>query len=1037
MQLFKLSVNRPVTVLMVTLIVVILGVVSITRLPIDLYPNFEIPVAIVSTSYEGAGPQEVENLVTARIEEAVGTVQNISSVRSISSEGSSLVIIEFEFGTDMDFAALDIREKIDFIAPFLPDDAGNPLLLKIDPNAMAVIDLSIYSSDLVRTQQIAEDEIKPRLERLEGVASVGISGGYTPEIEVKLNSEAIQGYGLDINQLAQVMRMENLNLPGGTVKKGDRTLSVRSLGEFTSIDDIKNLNITLKNGESLKLRDVAEVTYQYKEVTSVIKTNGQTAINLSIQKQSGVNTVQVADRILKEITDIQNDWPQYEILVVTDQSEFIKASISNVVASAAFGGLLAILVLYMFLRNIRTTIIIGISIPVSIISTFILLFYMGITLNLMTLGGLALGIGMLVDNSIVVLENIYRYRLMGKSRKEAAIEGAKEVAMAVTASTLTTVAVFLPISFVEGITATIFKELALTVAFSLGASLIVSLTLIPMLSSKLLKVDEQMGGEHHGKSKLFDWFYNTFDRAFLSLEGTYKNLLHWALAHRKSTLAIAVIAFLLSMVTILGTGKEFFPSLDQGEFSISITLPIGSELKETSDIVTRLEDHIKTFDDVQAVFSSIGSDGNQFLSSNATHVASIRTKLIPIAERTQTTGQIADEMRRFVRDIPGASFEVSVSSMGFGGMSGAPVSIAIKGTDMDVLGTLGQEIKAIVENVPGTREVELSIGDGVEEVLVHISREKAAYYGLNASTIANHIKTNIAGQAATSLKINGDELDVVIRGDAVYKNNITAFDSLPVPSPMGDAIPLEELATIEVKKGPTAIDRVDQSRVVTVNAQIADRDLGSIMADIELKLSDYALPDNYDITFGGENEDMVEAFNDLLLALVLAIVIVYMVLASQFESLIHPFTIILTVPLAFSGALFGLFITGRTLSVPSFIGMIMLAGIVVNNAIVLVDYINTRREMGESRQEAIEHAGPIRLRPILMTTLTTVLGLIPLALGIGEGAEAQAPLATAVIFGLLLSTLLTLVLIPVVYSVFDDWRLAFKHRFSKRGGLDV
>ncbi|MCK8059583.1 MULTISPECIES: efflux RND transporter permease subunit [unclassified Fusibacter] len=1036
MNISTLSVRRPVTILMVTLIVVILGFVSLTRLPIDLYPDFEIPVAIVSTNYEGAGPQEVENLVTARIEEAVGTVQNIETIQSISSEGNSLVIIQFAFGTDMNFAALDIREKVDFVAPFLPDDATNPLILKIDPNAQSIVDLSIYANDLALTQSVAQDEIKPRLERLEGVASVNLSGGYTPEIKIELKSEYVHGYGLDINQIAQMLRIENLNLPGGTVKKGERTLTVRTLGEFSTIDEIANLYLTLSSGESIKLRDVADITFGYKDVTSLVKTNGKEAINLSIQKESGVNTVQVAERILTEVSEIQADFPQYELDVVTDQSRFIKASITNVVSSAGYGAVLAVLVLYLFLRNIRTTVIIGISIPVSIIATFVLLFYMNITLNLMTLGGLALGIGMLVDNSIVVLENIYRFRQMGHSKKDAAINGAKEVAMAVTASTLTTVAVFLPISFVEGITSTIFRELALTVAFSLGASLIVSLTVIPMLSSKILKVDAQMGSEHHGKSRIFDWFYNSFDKAFSGLEHLYKKILRWAIHHKKTSLLIAFLTFVTSMVSIFGIGQEFFPALDQGEFSISVNLALGSDLEETNTVVTTIEKYLKEQPDIESVYSTVGSDGNAFLQTNATNTASVRIKLIPLTERMMTTTDLADQTRKFLRTLPGVDAKVNVISMGFGGMSQAPVNINIKGTNLEVLASIGEDIKALVQTVDGTREVEVSTGEGIEEILVHVTRNKAAYHGLNASGIANAVKTAIAGQTATTLKLDGDEIDVTIVGDPLYKESITGFGSLPINTPYGYTVPLSEIAIIEVKEGPTSINRDNQSRFVSVTSQILNRDLGSIVTDIEAVLETYELPDNYYVTIGGENEEMIDAFKDLLLALILAIIIVYMVLASQFESLIHPFTIILTVPLSFSGALFGLFITGRTLSTPSFIGMIMLAGIVVNNAIVLVDYINTRRMAGESRDQAIEEAGPIRLRPILMTTLTTVLGLMPLALGIGEGAESQAPLATAVISGLLLSTLLTLVLVPVVYATFDEWRVKFNVRFNHEGVHD-
>lgn len=1030
MNIASLSVKRPVTILMVTFVIILLGVVSLTRIPIDLYPAFEIPIAIISTNYEGAGPQEVESLVTSPIEEVVGTVQNIKSIRSVSSAGNSLVILEFEFNTDMNFATLDVREKLDFLKSLLPEGTDAPLILKIDPNAMPIIELSVFSADLTETQFLVEKELKPRLERLEGVASVNVSGGTEEQIVIRFSDAALQTYGLDLNQIAQQLRLENLNLPGGTVDKGTQTLSVRAVNAFNRIEDIENFLITLPTQAgspstsgpmTVRLQDIADIAYQDKELSLISKTNGIRSLNIAILKQSGTNTVQVANQILSEVKKLQSDYKNITIDISSDQAEFIRASIRNVTSSAGFGALLAIAILYLFLRNIRTTFIIGTSIPVSIIATFILLFYQGITLNLMTLGGLALGIGMLVDNAIVVLENIYRFRQMGYGREEAAILGTKEVAMAVTASTLTTIAVFLPISFVEGLTATIFRELALTVTFSLSTSLIVSLTLVPMMSSKLLVIDTEMGKDHHGKSRLFDWFYNGFDHIFSRVEKGYKSLLGRALRHRLITLFVTLAVFGASLLSIYGTGLAYFPTLDQGEFTVSVLLPNGSQLKATQEIVSKITEELATIKDVAAVYETLGSSGNQFLSQSALNSARIRVRLVPLDSRVKDTAEIAEDIRSFVKQIPGAEFEISISSMGFGGMSGAPLSVTIKGNELVELERIGSDMVNLIATIPGTREIENSNASGNEEVLVNITREKANYYGLTGFSIANSIKSSLLGQTATSLKADGKELDVILKSDERYANDIQAFKNLPLSTPYG-IVTLEDVSNISLSNSPTAISRQDQSRVVTITAQIIGRDLGDVVDDLETALAQYTVPPDYEVAIAGENADMQSAFEDLKLALILAVIIVYMVMAAQFESLIHPFTIILTVPLAFSGALLGLFITGQALSVPSFIGMIMLAGIVVNNAIVLVDYINTRRESGESIHDAIQAAGPIRLRPILMTTLTTVLGLIPLSLGIGEGAEAQAPLATAVIFGLGFSTLLTLVFIPVVYSFFDDLR---------------
>ncbi|SKC83191.1 efflux RND transporter permease subunit [Maledivibacter halophilus] len=1033
MNLSKIAVRRPVTIAMVTFIVLILGFVSLTKLPIDLFPEIEVPVAIVSTSYSGVGSQEIEELISKPIEEAIATVSDIENVSSISSEGSSVVIAEFSFGTDMDFASLDIREKVDMVKGFLPEDASNPMVLKIDPNAMPIIYLSLSNGgDLAKLQTIGEDIIKPDLERLSGVASVDVSGGYEKQVEVVFNSEKLRGYGLTIDRIAQILRAENLNLPGGAVKKGKQELTIRTMGEFKSLEEIESLPITLPSGGSVYLSDIADVTMGYKDLDVVVKTDGKDSINISIQKQSDSNTVSVANTVNKELEKIKSEFPDINISVVMDQSEFIKDSINNVVKNAIVGAVLAVFILYLFLRNIRTTFIIGTAIPISIIATFILIYFNGITLNMMTLGGLALGVGMLVDNAIVVLENIYRFRQEGYSRKEAAVKGAQEVGMAVTASTLTTIAVFLPMVFVEGITSAIFKEFSLTVAMSLGASLVVSLTLIPMLCSKFLKVDRMQGKKHKGRFRLFDFLYDSFDKVFARIESRYSKILKWALGHRKSTVTIAVLIFVVSMASVAMVGAEFFPETDEGQFTVNISLPEGSDLKNTKAIVLEVEENLRNIEEIETVFSISGSTANSFGSGSSPNIGSVHVVLKDLEERKRSTKEVADQVRGIVKDIPGAEFGVSISSSGMGGGGGAPISIDIKGDDLDVLKQIGEDFKDNIETVEGTREVKSSYGEGIPEVQIKIDRKSASRYGLTASQIASSVKGTVLGQNATKYKFQGEEIDVIIKGDSIFKESISNLGQVSIQSPMGMDIPLDQIADISVDRGPVTINRNDQVRVISVTSQIMGRDLSSITRDIDKVLSDYPMPEGYYYDISGQNEDMQEAFADLFKALLLAIVLVYMIIASQFESLIHPFTIMFSVPLAVSGGMFGLFITSRPLSVPGFIGVIMLAGIVVNNAIVLVDYINTRRSNGEDRKDAIINAGPIRLRPILMTTLTTALGLIPLALGIGEGAETQAPMATVVIGGLILSTVLTLVFIPVLYTIFDDFNGFLKRKVFRR-----
>lgn len=1032
MNLSKISVKKPVTILMLTFIVIILGAVSLSRLPIDLLPKIEYPIAIVSTSYSGVGPQEIENIVTRPIESAVATVGNIKNISSSTSEGSSIIIAEFNFGTDMNFAALEMREKVDMVKGMLPDEVGAPMVMKIDPNAQAIMQLSLTNNgELSKLQAIAEDTIKPRLERLDGVASVNVSGGYKNQVEVKVNEQKLKGYNLTLDYIAQIIGAENLNLPGGQVQKGKQELTIRTLGEFKSLDEIKTIPIPLQTGGTVYLSDIADIKFGHKEVTSIVKTNGKESISISIQKQSGTNTVKVADIVNKELEKIRKEFPNISITNSFDQSVYIKKSIENVSNNAMIGALLAVLVLYMFLRNLRTTFIIGTSIPVSIIATFILIYFNDITLNMMTLGGLALGVGMLVDNSIVVLENIYRFREEGQSRIDAAINGTSEVSMAVTASTLTTIAVFLPIVFVEGITATIFKELALTVTFSLTASLIVSLTLVPMLSSKLLKIDRSKKGEGHStRFKVFSVIYDAFDRGFARITAVYRKILNWALGHRKSTILIAVITFILSMVSLVTVGAEFFPQSDEGQVSINVTLPQGAELENTSQVLTEIEGKLEGISEIDTVFSRAGSGGGLSLRSSGTNNGSINVVLKSRAERKRSSNIVADDIRGLVKDIPGAKIGVSVSSgsMGFGG---TPVSISIKGDELDMLKKTGDDFKHIVESVDGTREVKTSLDDGVPEVQIKIDRKVASQYGVTAAQIASAVKSTISGKIATRYKYNGEELDVVVKGDEIFKESISNLKQIMIQSPSGSSVPLGLVADVAIEKGPSAISREAQVRVITVTSQIAGRDLKSITDEITEKISQYNMPQGYSYKFGGEKEQQVEAFADLGLALLLAVVLVYMIIASQFESLLHPLTIMLSVPLALAGGALGLFITRRALSVVALIGVIMLAGIVVNNAIVLVDYINTRRRSGEDRKTAIVNAGPIRLRPILMTTLTTVLGLIPMALGLGDGGEIQAPMATVVIGGLTLSTLLTLVFIPVMYTIFDDVANFFKTKVFK------
>lgn len=1052
MRLSETSVKRPVTVLMIVFIVLILGFVSFTKIPLDLMPEMDLPIAVVSTSYSGVGPQEIETLITKPMEQALATVQNLDSITSSSSEGSSLIVIQFNFGVDMDQAALDMREKIDLVKGYLPDGVGNPMVFKIDMNSMPILTLALSSDEmnLSELQTLAEEKIQPRLERTEGVASVSVAGGTQDIIEIKTKSETLAGYGIGLNYIAGILAAENVSLPGGTVKKGSQELSVKTTGEFQTLEEIEDLFIPLPTGATVRLKDLADVAMKTDEQTTISRVDGNPGISISIQKQSDANTVNVSDAAQEEIARIQEELPGVRISVIVDSAEYVKGALNQVTKHGLIGALLAVFVLYLFLRNIRTTLIIASSIPISIIATFCLLYFSNITLNMMTLGGLMLGIGRLVDDSVVVLENIYRFRQEGYSRIEAAIKGSSEVIIAVMASTLTTVAVFLPIVFVQGLTSTLFRQFALTIAFSLGASLVVSMTLVPMLSSKLLKVDrsrknsvneiENNTNDNQANDKKIMnkklnrlnpiiKLHDKFEEGYNALLVTYKKVLNWALNHRRKVIAVTTIVSVVSIASVAVVGTEFFPTTDEGMINISVTLPDGAEVKNTAEIMSKIETKIADIPEIDVVFLNAGSGGQMSLSGAQGNIGTFNVKLVDLSERKRGIEEISDEIRNKVKDVPGAKISVAVESMM--SMGGEAISITIKGEELDRLKEIGDDFVEIIKTVPGTREVKSSYAEGIPEVIVHVDRHVASQYGLTAGSIANAVRSTISGSAATQFKYQGSEIDVKIKGDEAFKQNVQALEQIPISTNAGFNVTLGEVADISIESGPVSISRINQVRTLTVTSQLSGRDVGSVSSDIQTALSDYQLEDSYSFEIGGQQKEMMEAFSDLFMALGLAVVLVYMVMASQFESLIHPFVIMFSIPVGFAGAFLGLFITGKPLSVMSVIGLIMLAGIVVSNSIVLVDYINTRRRVyGEDVREAILNAGPIRLRPILMTTLTTVMAMLPLSLGIGEGSELQAPMAIVVVAGMIFSTLVTLLLIPVLYAIADDWNNRFRMRFG-------
>ncbi|NLW06648.1 MAG: efflux RND transporter permease subunit [Clostridia bacterium] len=1031
MNLIQRIIRRPVALAMVVLVAVLLGTISLSRLKIDLLPEFKMPYAVVISSYAGAGPEEVEKSVTRPLEEVMGTVQGIKNIYSYSSTGSSIVLLEFEWGQDLDFATLDIREKIDLVQMMLPDGVDKPTVMKMDPNIMPVLVLAMHGDmDQQRLKDLAENVVKNRLERLDGVASVSVVGGLQREIQVLVDTVQLHSYGLSISQVVQALQMENNTFAAGKVADAGKDVLVRVSGEFSDLDQIRQVSLTTARG-TVHLGDIAEVRDYHQEQESIALYNGQPAIGLSIQKQSGANSVEVSRAVKAALQELQNDLPPgVAIETAMDQSEYVEAAISGVYRDMLLGGLLAMLIIFIFLRNLRGTVVIGLTIPIAVITTFVLIYFNNLTLNLLTLGGLSLGVGRMVDDAIVVFDNIYRHRQGGKDAMTAAASGTQQVITAVTAATLTTVAVFLPIAFVRGLAAEIFAPLALTVSFSLLASLAVSLTVTPTVAARILAAplppEPQRAAGFWGNIKSGFWLNN--------LGNNYSRLLAWALDHRLLVVVVVTLIFAGSLALIPAVGVEFMPATDEGTISVTIELPRGSQLEATLAVAEQVAELARKQPEVTDIYLQVGGGGMMSTEGESAETASLTIELLPLKERRRSSEEVAIALRQDTAKIAGAQITVTPSSFFGTEMLGSPVQVDISGSDLEVLEELSTVVQQAVEQVPGTVAVKNSITEGRPQLQVVIDREKAALYDLNVYQIGSSVATAVKGQVANRYRIDGEEYDVRVILPKEERQNISDLANLTVLSPLGVQVPLKELAELKMDTTPITISRYNQDRVVSITADLSGRPLAEVMADIKTAVDKINLPQGYSVAYMGQSEAMSETFGELGIALLLAVVLVYMVMAAQFESLFYPFVIMFAIPVSLVGVVLALLISGRTFNIVAFMGVIMMCGIVLSNAIILVDYINILRREGTPRRKAIVEAGRTRLRPILMTTLTTILAMAPLATGIGEGAEMEAGLATAVIGGLTASTVLTLVLVPVLYTILEDLgrRLAVLLRLEKR-----
>jgi HAE1 family hydrophobic/amphiphilic exporter-1 len=1023
MSIPRIAIERPVTMFMISMVIILLGGISLTKLPVDLMPDTQMPTITVRVNYSGVGPLEMEELVTRPIEQAVSAVAGLDRVDSTSSEGSANIRLNFTWGTDLAEAADEVRTRLDRVRGRMPEDADPPTVFKFDSTSMPIMGIGVEGDfDAVTLRELAQNDLSPRLERVAGVAAVTVNGGLRRQIRVDLSREKITALNLSPDRIVQILRTENQNIPLGEVNDADRTLLLRSPGQFTSVDEIRNLVVMTRDGVPVYLRDIADVRDTTEDRRSFMRINGTPGIRMQVTKQSGTNTIQIAEGVKREIEKINADVDGIKLQVLDDQSKFIERAIGSVTEHAMLGGLLVIAIIFLFLRDIKSTLIICTSIPVSVIGTFALLYFGGYTLNTLTFGGLALGIGMIVDAAIVVLENTYRHLEMGKDRMTAAIDGSEEVWSAILASTLTHIAVFVPMLFLTGVSSIMFGQLAAVVSFSLAMSLLVAVTIVPVLCSRLLDPPHTQ----HAGTGLFARINRKIDGALNNLDEFYARMLHKALVHRPTVFATGFGLFVVAMILLPRIGFEFQPQTDEGEVQVDAELAVGSRIELTEAVLIGLEDKIRqAVPEATRLITQAGGGGGGF-GGGSTHRGNVNILLVPRGERDRSNEEISMQLRRDLSGIPGVIVRARPSGgqqmrgMGGGGGGDGRLSIEILGHELETSKNIAQDLKAMLDTTPGIADSRLQREEGRPELAVRVDRDTAALLGLTVTGVANTIRTNVAGTQAAMFRDAGNEYPIIVRLRESDREEVSEVGDVLLSSPTGQVIPAKNVMVIDRGTGPVSIERKNQERVQRVNAE-TETTLSEAVEAIRARMGEVAVPKDFAVGFGNEVEEQAKSFNELRLVLILAIILVYTVMASQYESLKDPFIIIFSIPLAAIGVVGMLMLTKTPFSMQAYIGVIMLAGIVVSNAILLVDYTNTLRHRDKvPLRQAIELAGRHRLRPILMTSACTALGLVPMALGIGEGAELQAPLARVVIGGLLTSTLITLLFVPAMYTVFEE-----------------
>ena len=1056
MRIVDFSIRRPVTVIVFSAAALVFGLVAFDDLAVDLLPEITYPSLTVRTEYEGVAPTEVEALITKPLENAVGVVNNVVKVSSSSRMNVSEITLEFGWDTNMDLAALDVRERLDLVE--LPDDAGRPILLRYDPSLDPVMRIGLYGDDdLIRMRLVGEQEVKRILERVEGVAAVLVNGGLEEEIHVEIDERRLASLGLNVNEVITRLAQENVNLTGGRLEDGQTEYLVRTINEFERPSDMREIIVDSSGGAAVRLEDIARIYQGHKEREVITRINGQESVEIGVYKEGGTNTVTVVNDVTERFEDVREKLaqldPNLQFAVITDQARYIRQAVLEVMRTAVIGGSLAVLVLLLFLRNIQSTVIIGVSIPISVVATFFLMYVTGISLNIMSLGGLTLGVGLLVDNSIVVLESIQRKREEGLDVVEAARAGAGEVGQAVVASTLTTVCVFVPIVFVEGVAGQLFSDQALTVTFSLAVSLVVALTLIPMLASREwnqglpddASQDEVSSFRRWLSDKLFGlgvvlvrvvkflgrrvgaFIYGVlflpakgFDKTFGFVTRNYPRALDAVLRRRVATILITSVMFAGSLLLLGQLGRELVPELIQGEFFVNTELPPGTHLDITSRRLANLEGVAEELEGVRTVYAIVGASNEQggVAGERRENIGQLTLTIdgVPTLEREDglmeslrpALDRDGDILYRFGRPTY-FSFK-------------SPIEVEIRGYNLKLLGRLAEELMRRMRAMRGLVDVKSSTEGGNPELQIRFNRDRLASLGYNVRDVAAIVRAKVLGVVATDINREDRTIDIRLRSEERFRDSTADLSNLAIGHVGSTAIPLSAVAEVAEAEGPAEIRRADGDRVALITANLVERDLGSASEEILQALNSMTFPAGFDWRMGGQQQEMETSFQSMRFTILLAVFMVYLVMASQFESLLHPFVILFSVPFSLVGVLVTLYLFQVTVSIVVLIGVILLAGIVVNNAILLVDYTNRLRRKGQSKSEALRNAGQARLRPILMTTSTTVLGLFPMALGLGEGSELRSPMALTVIGGLLTSTALTLLLIPVVYSVFERGR---------------